>query len=263
MVSTSSFIMMLVDAILGFGVPVGLAWWLVKKYHVRLATILIGAGTFIVFALVLEAIVHQIVLNGDFGANIRDNVWLLAIYGGVMAGLFEETGRLVAMKFLLKKEPTERKTALAYGIGHGGVEMMFVLGVTMIVYLVMSVMINDGQTDMLLSKIPAENQEQFQAQLQQIQDYSVGIALLGFWERLSALVLHLGLSFFVFAAVRKGGRWLWLFPAAIFLHAVVDGCTVLLVKTVGMVPLELILSVVAVGVFALGLMVTKKMQETE
>ena len=38
----------------------------------------------------------------------------------------------------------------------------------------------------------------------------------------SALLLHLGFSLMVWAAVRKGGRWLWLFPVAIALHAVVE-----------------------------------------
>ena len=42
-----------------------------------------------------------------------------------------------------------------------------------------------------------------------------GTLIIGIWERFSALVLHLGLSLMVWVAVRKGGKWLWLFPAAI------------------------------------------------
>ena len=93
---------MALNAVLGMGVPIVLAWWLVKKYKVNLRTILIGAAVFIVFALVLETILNQIVLKGPHGAAITGNIWYYALYGGLAAGIFEETGRFLAMKFLLK-----------------------------------------------------------------------------------------------------------------------------------------------------------------
>ena len=123
MIPTSSLVMIVINLILGFAIPLCLAWWIVKKHNARLSTVLIGAAAFIVFALVLESIVHQIVLKGSHGAAIQNNTLYLAIYGGLMAGLFEETGRFLSMKYLLKKEPTTVKPALAYGIGHGGVNV--------------------------------------------------------------------------------------------------------------------------------------------
>ena len=68
MISIGTLIFMILDLILGFAVPVCLAWWMIRKYKVRLSTILIGAATFIVFALVLEALVHKIVLGGSLRA---------------------------------------------------------------------------------------------------------------------------------------------------------------------------------------------------
>ena len=100
MVPTANLIVMVVNALLGFAIPVFLVWWAVKKHRANLSTILIGAGVFIVFALVLESIVHQIVLNGPSGAAIQGKTLYYALYGGLMAGLFEETGRFLAMKFL-------------------------------------------------------------------------------------------------------------------------------------------------------------------
>ena len=106
MIPTSTLISMAVAALLGFAVPVALAWWLVRKYQIRWQTILIGAGTFIVFALVLEPILHQVVLKGPYGTQLMSNVWYYALYGGLAAGLFEETGRFLSMKFLMKKIST-------------------------------------------------------------------------------------------------------------------------------------------------------------
>ena len=251
--------MMAVNALLGFAVPVCLSVYLVRKHHARLSTILIGAGTFIVFALILESIMHQLVLKGPHGASILNNTLMYAIYGGLAAGIFEETGRFLSMKFLMKKEPSTPLPGVAYGIGHGGTEMLVIFGITMINNMVISALINSGQTDVLFSKVPVDAAAQLQAQLDQLQTIGVGTLLIGLWERLSALILHLGLSMMVWVAVRKRGRWLWLFPAAIALHAIVDAGAVLLQKSVGMLPLELIVTAEAVAVAAIGYMLAKKL----
>ncbi|MBR3440216.1 MAG: YhfC family intramembrane metalloprotease [Bacteroidales bacterium] len=259
MVPVSSLIMMAVNAVLGIAVPVCLSVYLVRKHHARLSTILIGAGTFILFALVLESIMHQLVLKGPHGASILDNTLRYAIYGGLAAGVFEETGRFLSMKFLMKKEPSAPLPGVAYGIGHGGVEMLIIFGITMINNLVISALINSGQTDVIFSKVPVEAVEQLRSQLDQLQTIGVGTLIIGIWERFSALVLHLGLSMMVWVAVRKGGKWLWLFPAAIALHAIVDAGAVLLQKSAGMVPLELIVTSEAIAVAAIGYMLSKKL----
>ena len=259
MVATSSMIMMAVDALFGFAVPVVLAWYMVRRHNARLSTILIGAGAFFLFALVLEALMHQVVLKGPHGGALMGNKLWYAIYGGLAAGIFEETGRFLSMKFLMKKEPSTPLPGVAYGVGHGGMEMLIVFGVTMTGNLVMSAMINSGMSDALFSQVPEDAATQVQAQIDALQSLSAGALLIGLWERFSALLLHLGLSILVWAAVRKGGRWLWLFPAAIALHAVVDTGAVLLKDAVGMVPLELIVTSEAVAIAAAAFMVAKKM----
>ena len=138
MVPVNSMIAMGISALAGLAIPVALAWWLVKKQKARLTTIVIGAGVFIVFALLLEPVLHQLVLKGPKGSVILGNVWLYALYGGLAAGFFEETGRFLAMKFLLQKEPSKALPAIAYGTGHGGVEMMLIFGVSMISNIVLS-----------------------------------------------------------------------------------------------------------------------------
>ena len=155
MIPTGNLVLMAVEALLGFAIPICLAWWLIKKYKVRLSTVLIGAATFVVFALVLEALVHQIVLKGPYGATIQGKTLYYALYGGLMAGLFEETGRFLSMKFLMKKEPTTVLPSLAYGAGHGGVEMLVIFGFAMISNLSMSIMINAGQTERASHRRPS------------------------------------------------------------------------------------------------------------
>ena len=163
------------------------------------------------------------------------------------------------MKFLLKKEPTETKPGVSYGLGHGGVEMLILFGFSMISTLTMAIMVNLGQTDTLLSSAPAEAQDQLTATFEQLKTTGAGTYLLGLWERFSAITLHVGLSLLVWAAVRKGGKWLWFFPAAILLHALVDGLAVILSKTgASMVTVELIIMALAIAVAALAWMVARR-----
>ena len=251
--------MMAANAFLGIAVPVCLAVYLVRKHRAKLSSILIGAGTFILFALVLESILHQLVLKGPHGSDILGNTLLYALYGGLAAGVFEETGRFLSMKFLMKKEPSKPLPGIAYGVGHGGAEMLIIFGITMINNLVISALINSGQADAIFAKVPEEAAGQLQAQLDQLQTLGAGTLLIGLWERFSALILHLGLSMLVWVAVRKGGKWLWLFPAAIVLHAIVDAGAVLLQKSTGLVPLELIVMAEAIAVAAIGYNVAKKL----
>lgn len=263
MVPVSSIISMAACALIGIAAPAALAWWMVRKYNVKLTTILIGAATFFVFALLLEPILHQVVLKGPHGTAITGNIWYYALYGGLAAGVFEETGRLLAMKLLLRKEPPTALSGISYGVGHGGMEMLMLFGIGMISNIAIAAMINSGQADTLIATAPAEAQAQVQAQFEQLQSNGAGAYLFGLWERVSAIILQLSLSVLVWAAVRKGGRWFWLFPTAILLHALVDGCVVVISKTAGMLPTEIILFCLALAVGAMAWMTGRRMNACE
>ena len=120
-------------------------------------------------------------------------------------------------------------------------------------------MINAGQVDTILAAVPDETREQVVGQFTNLQDLNAGQLLLGLWERISALILQLGLSVIVWTAVRKGGKWLALFPAAILLHALVDGCAVVLSKSVSASAVETIIFSMAIAIGAAGCMLAKKL----
>ena len=261
MVATSTIIALGLCAVIGIVVPFLLAFWLVKKYRVNPVTILVGAGVFILFALVLESLLHVVVLKGPAGPSIMGNTWLYALYGGLAAGVFEETGRFVAMKWLLRKRASKALTGIAYGFGHGGIEMLMIFGVTMVSNLVIAIMMNTGHSDVLLATVPPESQALALGQFEGIKAITVGSLLIGFWERISALVLQVGLSLLVWKAVRGGGRWVLLFPLAILIHALVDALAVILSTSAGMVPLELIVTALAVATAAAAWMIWRPRRE--
>ena len=194
--------------LLTIAVPLGVMAFLRRKGG-SWRTFLVGAATFIVFAMVLESILHNLVLRSGIGPILQGNIWLYGLYGGLAAGIFEETGRFLAFRFVLKNR-RDRITALSYGIGHGGIEAFLLAGLTMAGNLVLGLSYING------AALPEEI-------VPSIESLLATPAVMFLWagvERLSAMTLHTALSVLVFTAVRTNRRWL--FPAAILFHFAVD-----------------------------------------
>ena len=127
-VSSASITGMVVSLILCVAAPVALCVLLKRKTGAKLSDMLLGAVTFVIFAMFLEQMLH-LAMSAVFGEKLTGNLWLSALYGGAAAAVFEEFGRLVAMKYFLGSQ-LEKENALMYGVGHGGVEALFVGGLT-------------------------------------------------------------------------------------------------------------------------------------
>lgn len=199
--------------ILTIAVPLGTMIFLHRRGGTW-STFLVGAGTFVLFAMILERLFHGLVLFSGIGAVIQGNVWLYALYGGLAAGIFEETGRLLAFRFVLRQRQ-ERITSLAYGIGHGGIEAFLVAGLTMVNNLIIGLIYPTAET------LPPE----IAAIVEALIATPAGMFLWSGFERLTAMGLHMALSVLVFACVRTNRRWLY--PAAILIHAAIDFAAVI------------------------------------
>lgn len=251
MVPSTSIAVMICGIVFILVLVIGLLLFYKFKYHTKITTFLIGAAAFILFALVLEQIMHVIVLfKSPAGDKIQNNIWLYALYGGLAAGVFEETGRLIAMKFLLKKEHDKPHTALMYGAGHGGIEAVLLGAMSLVSNIIYSLMINAGQEQMLLSQVPAEQKEALQTAFTQLKEYSPAVFAAVPAERLSAVTLHIALSVLVWTAVVK--KKPAFFFLAILIHTAVDAVAVLLKDRIPIPVLELIIFAMSViaAVFA-------------
>ena len=141
MVPGASIAGMVFSLVVSFALPIGLFVYAKKKLGAKAAPFLIGCGVFFVMVLMLEAAIHRIVFQLA-GEALTGSVILYAVYGGLMAALFEETGRYIAMRFLVK--PMDFPNAFMYGAGHGGMEAMLLCGVASISNIASAVMINSG-----------------------------------------------------------------------------------------------------------------------
>ena len=227
-VSTSSMLLILLAAVLGIALPLITAIIWCKKKHEPFTTVLIGAATFLLFAIVIEKPLQALVISLDSPVsqfvNARPVLWGIIV--GLFPGVFEETGRLVAFKTVLRKR-TQRETGLTHGIGHGGFEAMFVLGVTYIEYFVFALMLNQGSfveimIEPIKDTLTPDVVKQITGIVEQITTFSaatMGVALL---DRLIAVLYHIGASIMVFYAVKDKKKW-WLYPLSILIHTVIDG----------------------------------------
>lgn len=139
---------------------------------------------------------------------ILENPWIFGLYGGLAAGIFEESGRLFGYKLLLKGR-TEWKDGVAYGIGHGGIEAILVGGLSAAQSLYFSYLLNAGNLPQAL--------EQFSGILTGTSPYLFMVSGI---ERMFALALQVALSILVLYAVRTK-KWRYFF-LAIAIHAAID-----------------------------------------
>ena len=123
-------------------------WRRKHKERTNIRYLIAGAVGFMVSARVLELGVHYfcILLDNPVSRFINGNTVAFVLYGIVMAGVFEECGRHIVLKYVMKKDRT-RENAVMYGIGHGGIEILFVLLPAMITYLAVAAAFSKGNVE--------------------------------------------------------------------------------------------------------------------
>ena len=247
-----SIFFMVITCILSIGTPIALFLYLRFVRKADVYPFFAGCSVMLLFAFILEQGAHRVILSSSAGETIRNNLWLYALYGGLMAGLFEETGRYLCFSFALKRYRAKNVNALMYGAGHGGFE-------TMINNLTWSHMINSGNAAALTAPLSGDALAQAEAGIAALISTPSYQFLLGGIERILAITLHIALSVLVWFAVKWDGK-LYLYPLAIALHFAVDaGGALLSGFGVNVVLIEIV-----VGIFTMltALLVRKVWQDT-
>ena len=241
-VPAASIAGMVFSLVVSFALPLGLLAYAKKKLGAKIASFFIGCGVFFLVVLLLESLVHRIVFLFT-GSALTENLVLYALYGGLMAALFEETGRYLAMKFLVR--PLDFPNAFLYGVGHGGLEAMLLCGAASISNLVSANMINSGAMSVQLASLDAQTAANSAAALSALWTTPSLAFFAGGVERIIAVVLHLSLSILVFQSIRKKAP-MELVRAYLF-HFVIDSLSVLLSAVASVWVVELVAALVTGG----------------
>lgn len=219
MFASSTILSLFVGGLLALIIPLAAAiFFKLKNRETWLPGVFIGAGTFLAFAMILERLLHMVMLP-----LVQGNVLMTCVYGALAAGIFEETGRFVAYKTLMKKHYTT-KNAVYMGIGHGGFEVIMLIGINFISYAVTALSVNAIGAEQFIQMSTngnAELADALQKQLDAIAAIGVVSTAQALYERVIAMTFHVCMSVIVYKAVSQRGK-LWLYPLAAALHALLD-----------------------------------------
>lgn len=228
-VSTLSILFMAAAALAGIAIPAVLFLVLRKKYRADILPFFIGCAVFIVFALLIEGFINKFIFSSAFGLTLQSNIWFYNIFGGLMAGLFEETGRYAAFKTVLRTKCGNDRNALMYGAGHGGFEALCILVFSMVTNIVIAAKLNAGMADSLTAGVTDQAALQtLYATFAALSGTAPALFLLSIVERIAAVAIQISCSVLVWFAAKNGGRQFWLYPLALLLHALVDMMAVIL-----------------------------------
>ena len=266
MIGSQAFTAIIMMMSFGLFVPLiaAIVWTKVKKD--KFTTVLLGAAGFAAFAIILEAIPKAILFNRKniLGVYVMSHNWSYILVGALLAGIFEETARFFVFKVIIKGRKN-KATAVSYGIGHGGIEIMYLFISAAVNNLIYAILINIGGFGAMVEQMAAIDPSGAE-QLNQIAAALVTLnpadTLLGFWERISAMLFHIACSIIVFRGVREKGK-IWLYPVAILLHTGFD-CVAGMYQ-VGIIrnvyAVEGIFFGISIAVFAVSILMYKKMPD--
>ena len=188
-----------------------------------------GTLVFLVFQL-LTRVPAVLALNAAFASQLKASAtfrftWYLIL--ALTAGLFEEVGRYVGYRVFMRREEKTWSKAVMYGIGHGGIESVVLIGALALLSLANIVVTSSLNLNTLTASQHANVIQQFAT----LNAQPVWFPLLGAWERLWTLPVHIALSVIVLQVFRRNNiGWLWL---AILAHAIVDFTSVEILQVLG------------------------------
>lgn len=174
--------------------PLFISIYLIIRSKSFFKPILVGVLTFLIFQVFTRIYILQVILPTQVWYILFTYEYpiVYAFLLSLTAGLFEEIGRYIMMKYILRK--MDIKKALAFGLGHGGIEAILFVGIALVLT---NPMLIDSQ-QLLMSGL----------------------------ERFSAIIFHLGFSVLVYQMIFKSKKFNLLY--AISLHTLVNFVSVVL-----------------------------------
>ncbi len=260
-IPVTSIIFMLISALVTIIFPIIVGVYLHRKFNLNWRFFMIGALVFVIFALVIEGFINSTLINRtELGNLLKENILLMALYGGFMAALFEEAGRYIGFKYFMKKD-NDPSMSLMVGAGHGGIEAILIVGLGLISNVFIASLINSNSEILsFLESSDPQNYSLIMESFETLSEMSPPLFLLAGLERVTVIFFHISLSVFVFKAAKNRKQISYLF-LAFFLHFIFDFVVVLVADSISMYLVELIMIVATIPVAYLAFKQVKSMIE--
>lgn len=231
---------LLFDALICFGIPIIGLLLLRKRTEFVIRPFLFGMAAFFVSQILIRIPLLQFVLpNFKWFLTLQVNTYAYGLFLGISAGIFEETTRFICLRYFLTNR-TSLGDGLAFGLGHGGIEAMLLVGINSLAAMILYPL---GNLDLSGSGYLS--------------------ILTGGIERVFAISFHIGATLVILYGIKvnKPFRFLTL---AILLHGLIDSTSVILPAAyhVGTLGLETVIMISSFLVLSLGLWLFKRKKDT-
>jgi uncharacterized membrane protein YhfC len=192
-------------------IPLGVGFYVTKRLGTSWRTWFAGALMFLLSLtrVPLNAYASQVILSGPI---TQMTYTLIVLVPSLTAGIFEEIARYIGYRFLIKDDTYEK--GVTYGAGHGGIESIFLVGLS--VLSIGLALVNSPEI------IPPQ-------QLEAMLSAPIYLPFIGLYERIMAMIIQIALSVIVLESIRKSDvKYL---GAAVGLHALMDFMLVSIVRS--------------------------------
>ncbi len=198
-------------------------------------------------------ILQSVLPRMDWYVNLPENsLFLYALFLGFTAGLFETVGRYFTIKYILK-DRLGYYSGISHGIGHGGIEMIMLVGFAYVNNIIYSIQINAGTFQQTIDAVAAAQPAavaQFEAAQQLLISSPPSVYWLAIVERILTLTFHIAMSLLIMEGIvrKKDMKFAGI---VLVLHTALD--TIAVIMAVNGVNTWLIEGMVAV--FAIGALI--------
>ncbi|MDR1540158.1 MAG: YhfC family intramembrane metalloprotease [Clostridiales bacterium] len=178
-----------------------------KVFSLKIAPFFAGYAGYFIFSEIAKRLLDFLALSPDASGVIALTriPALYALYIAATVSIFEESARLTAV-LIMNRRWKGVGLGISYGIGHGGCEAIFLVGLAMAHSIKASNLLNSGSQAIALNAAS-------------IADANPFVFLVGAMECIPGVAIQISLSIIVWLAAANGRRMKRLFPVAALLHA--------------------------------------------
>ncbi len=217
MIDTIKVFALAISAVLCFLVPIA-GYFIAKDRKGRYPGVLIGGVlSFYLTQMIIRIPILQLLLPKlDWYRKMSGNIFLLALFLGFTAALFETFGRWLTLNYLLKKRLSYR-TGIVHGLGHGGIEAILLVGLNYVIFTVFAVLLNRGNESPLQFLIRGQHE----LIIGLLSDTEWQLFMLAGVERTMTIIFHVAMSLMVTIGIVKGRQRMYI-ALVLFWHTLLD-----------------------------------------
>jgi uncharacterized membrane protein YhfC len=217
-----AFLIRLLNGLLMVGLPVGLGFFLTRRFRMGWRLWWIGAAGFVlsqVGHIPFNALATLLFQRGILPVpSVAFSPYFNAIFLGLSAGLWETFARWGIFRWWADDARSWRKGVLV-GAGHGGIEAIILGGLVLFNFAYLAALRHITGPNAL---VPAAQFDLAKAQIDAFWAAPWYTTILGAVERAFAIPMHIALSVIVLQAFIRRRGYLWL-ALAVLWHAASDG----------------------------------------